>query len=101
MNPNFSLVQKIMNIAAMCLFSLHNRKHRYFSLVQETITLEIQHLQLLTASAYSLLSLATKCELVRIRCFPLGELLSNGIGSYNYSFASAVAKCELVRNIFS
>lgn len=23
------------------------------------------------------------------------------IGSYNYSFASAVAKCELVRNIFS
>ena len=47
----------------MCLFSLRNRKHRYFSLVQETITLEIQHLQLLTASAYSLLSLATKCEL--------------------------------------
>ena len=89
-----------MNIAAMCLFSLRNRKRRYFSLVQETITLEIQHLQLLTASAYSLLSLATKCELVRIRCFPLGELLSNGIGSY-YSFASAVAKCELVRNIFS
>ena len=88
-----------MNIAAMCLFSLRNRKHMYFSLVQETITLEIQHLQLLTA--YSLLSLATKCELVRIRCFPLGELLSNGIGSYNYSFASAVAKCELVRNIFS